>query len=287
MPKSRRHNRRRAQAKKVKTRVALKTVLFSVVAFLMIIVVLFLWKLSTVEKFSYVLQTSDGGADVVVVDPQSEIITSIQISPETQIDLSNNLGYYKLGSAWKLAEDEGLTGELIARSIVKNFSIPVYFWKDENGTNLDLFKKLKVWFLDKKLINYSYSAVDLNDTPAISKKRLKDGSEGYLVVGEIPSYVLVNFVDQLDSTDPLKVEIVDASGSYSLSDKVSKVFSTMGSKVGSYSREDIADFRCRVSGKESGVVEKIAKIFDCEKENNFSGESDIRFEMGKVLGENY
>lgn len=280
MPKSRRNQRRTKKQRKQKTKKILGA--WWVVCGLLVIgmLICFFLNLTKVEKFFYVVKMDDGGAEVVVVDPANQSVNSLQIPSNTQLDLSDNLGIYKLESAWKLAEDEGLGGELITKSMVKNFSLPIYLWKSENDTNLGVFKQIRVWLISKKLTNYQVSNIDLSKTPAITKTRIKDGSDGYLVVGSIPSYILVNFVDNQISDNLVKVEIIDSSGSFFISDKVSSVLSVMGAKVSSFSKTAVDDFNCEVGGKNKLSIEKIAKVLGCEKNPSLKGDSDVIIKLG-------
>lgn len=287
MPRSRRQKRKTKKQNKLKSKkfisvwwvVCCTLVLFST-AYLF-------WKLSNVEKFSYLTKTTNGDAQVVVFDPKNESVIKILIPADTQIELSSSLGVYRLKNAWELAIKEGLGGDLITRSIVKNFSIPVYYFKVDTDSNLDIIKKTKIWLLEKNIGKRSTKYYELTLTPTLKKVKLLDGQDGYKVVGAVPDYILLNFFGNDFGSILPKVEIVDATGDYQISDRVSGVLDVMGLKVSSYSKNDPSDFNCVVSGVNENLVKAVWLVFGCSYELSYQGESDIRIRLGQKFVDNF
>ncbi|MBL7036326.1 hypothetical protein ISR94_00570 [Candidatus Microgenomates bacterium] len=287
MPKSRKTVRIKRKQRVQKTRKSIGLLYVFGVVFIISTLLFFAFKLSLLDKFSYVKETKEGGAEILVYDPKNTSVVSILIPGETQLELSFNLGDYRLKNAWKLSESEDLEGVLIVRSLVKNFSIPVYLYKTESKTNLNIFQRIKVWMLDSGTGGVSESQFDLVDTSVLKAKKLLDGNRGFVVYGEIPAYITVNFEQQSFSEFVPMVDIVDKTGDYKISDTVSGVFSTMGAKVSSYSKQPPQKLNCVVSGKNPEQVKITSKIFDCHIGQKPEGESDIRLEIGTDFVNNF
>lgn len=285
MPRSRRQLRKTKKLKKTKTKKNIKRFFALFVLLVIAFLFCFLWKLSSVEKFTFVKKLNDGGAEVILFLPEKEKLLVLEVPATTQLDLSQNLGIYKLESAWKLSEKESMEGGLIAKTFVKNFSLPVYYWKDESSNNLGFFRNLKIMLVEKNLLNFSEERYDLSKTPVLDSLKLKDGSEGYKISGSVPSYILVNFSKEFES--PPKAQLIDYSGDFSISDKLSSILSNMGVKVSSYTKNEPFDGGCSVSGQNSDLVSSISKVLGCQITQNSGSESDIVIEIKKDFAKNF
>lgn len=281
MPKSRRTKRKKRKQRVLKTKRSIGVIYIFSILILILLIIFFVFKLSTVQKFSYVKKGNDGGAEVVVYDPKTESVTKVLIPGSTQLELSYNLGDYRLKNVWELAKSEGLDGVLVTRSLVKNFSIPLYLYKIDSVTNLDIFKRIKMWMVEKRLGGVSIIQHDLSETRTLKEKRLLDGENGFVVKEKIPSYIMINFAQSEFSEFVSMVDIVDKTGDYAISGYVSEILSVMGAKVSSYGKNTPEDFNCIVSGKNEEQVKTTALIFDCEIGKNKEGESDLQISLGR------
>lgn len=287
MPKSRRIKRKKRKQRERKNKKRIGLLWLVGMVLVVVFIAYFVYKLSIIQKFSYVQMLNFGDTEVVVYDPKKEKITRILIPGDTQLELSYNLGDYRLKNAWKLAETEDLEGVLITRTLVKNFSIPVYLYKIEGLSNLDIFKRVKIWMIEKRLGGVSVVQYDLRETRVLKEKRLLDGETGFTIKEEIPSYITVNFAEPEFGEFVPKVDIVDKTGDYRISDSVSKVLSVMGAKVSSYSKSTPEEFNCMVSGKNQMQVKTTALIFNCEVGEDLVGESDLQIILGKDFVKNF
>jgi hypothetical protein len=219
------------------------------------------------------------GQDVVVslYDVKEGMQTDIIIPANTQVLAAYGLGTWKLGSLWKLGSDEKIGGSLVTRTVSKNFGFPVFTWKD----NLSAGDRLRIAIFN--LLNRGgKDTIFLNETTALKKTVFMDGEKGYLVNSNIPEEILSLFSDEDEFGSLLKAKITDATGSYGIAAKVGGIIETMGIKVASISKDSNLNFGCRVIGKNTKLVRKVALILGClETEIKASNAFDLDIHLGE------
>lgn len=247
---------------------------------ILIIFILVFIKVGNLGKFIYLDNLNDD-AQIVVVDPQKLKIIKILIPGDTQIIVSNGLGTYKLKSLWKLGEKEGFKGKLVVSSIKKTFLLPIYLWKDGIKTNLNLWQRIRVSLIDKKISNYDVTNINLIDINVLKQKELTDGTDGFIINSKIPESVSIYFTDIYLSENISKIELVDLTGNISVSENFSKILGVIGTKITSYTKGFDENLDCEVIGKDTKLVKVISDTFECKGiiEENLS--VDIKIRLGK------
>lgn len=217
------------------------------------------FRVITLEKFIYI-NNKDGNAEIIIVDPQKESPTKMFIDKNFLLKSSRNYGEYKLSNLWILSRKEKTKGRLVAETIVKNFSIPIYYWKDGKQTNLNIFQKLKIIFI-KNNNNYNF---------ILESTSLSDN-------------VLIYFIDNnLYSHGPYKMLMEDMTGDKEISYKLSKILETFGVKTTLFKKGYEKNLECQIGGEKQNLVKIVAKILTCE--DIIESESfDLRIRVGKVF----
>lgn len=258
-------------------------------------------------KTGIVINTKSGDILIAVFDPKAKEVNSFTVPGNTQLIVSRNLGTWKVKSVWKLGQDEKYSGELLRETVIKSFHIPIIAWADEGAigfttgnfikivkamfvpykSNLSLADKIHMGIFvlglkNDKNINYS------SQLPIFKKTRLIDGEEGYILSGDLPSYLTSLFSETLNESGIYKISIYDATGERSIAEEVGISIENMGVKVMSIKKEDKSDFDCRVSGKYGDFVKKMAQVFGCETVG-FDAKDvfDIKIEIGEKFAERY
>jgi hypothetical protein len=238
-------------------------------------------------NLSLVLRQEEG-AQIVVVNPTTQTLTTIFIPGETEITAARNLGEWKVASLWRLGEDEGIGGELLARSINKTFHLPIVAWGEGvsqkplliKATNLSVIDKLKLTLFGLGVKNAKKQEIDLTQTSVLVRSKLANGEEGYKVSGHEPAWLAAVFGESLVSAEGQGVIIVDAGAGKSLTDEVGKIIGVVGAKVVAVETTDEADFGC-VVGRGSTTSLKIAAVFGCRLENSQLEPGLVEVKLGK------
>lgn len=232
-------------------------------AFVFLAVIFF--KVSTLEKFIYV-NNKDGNAEIIIVDSKKNNTTKIFIDKDFKLESTRNLGEYKLGSLWILGEKEKYQGKLLSETITKNFAIPIYLWKNEKYSNLNLYQKIKVYLITRRSKNdYDYS---------LTTKILKDT-------------VLVNFTDPFVADNLPKVRIEDLTGGYGQVNIISKILNIIGFKTVDYFKGYDEKLDCEVIGKNKLYNKIVANIFTCEDKIDLNKPWDLELRVGKIFADRF
>ncbi len=258
-------------------------------------------------KVSLVFPEDNGNVGIVVFDPGHKEMLLLTIPGNTEVSVAHNMGVWKLQSVWQLAEQNNLSGgELLAGTITKNFTTPVYFWSDVNGknlgdssivsglkaafimrkTNLPLADRIRLAFFANQLDNASRITYSLDETGFLQKTTLIDGATGYKLTVEKPPHVLAYFTEIETEGENLKVIIEDAGGGSQI-ETVSGILETMGMKVAAVIRKESDNLGCKVSGKAKKLTEKVSTLFSCEQVFESTEDADIRITLGTKFIETY
>jgi len=235
----------KGQKLKVKVIYIFVLILFLVFSFLIFI----FFKVVTLEKFIYVNKASDGSAEII-----SDSF-KYKIPADTELESARRYGKYKLSSLWQLSEKDEVGGKLITETIVKNYSLPVFLWKDKNKSNLNIYQKIQVFFNGKKKnIDFIISS------------------------SKIPSSILIQFVDPTFIEVTPKIDVYDLTGSLNTLDRVSKIIEVMGGKITSNSKGYDENLNCEILSNDLKLARIFANILDCKVLESDS--STLRIKLG-------
>ena len=240
---------------------------------------------------------SEGDSEyVTVLDPENDTMTTLVIPDNTQITATNQLGTWTLGSLWKLGEQEGIGGRLMAGSITKTFGVPITAWASEDiltfrgivdagDTNLSLKDRVKVWLFTTQVNPAARKEIRLADTTVLREQKLQSGEIGYVVRDRSNSLVTSIFSVSKVSAEAARVEVLDNSGGYAAIDTVSKITDVLGAKVASVKAVDASVKDCLVTGSDTSVTANVlANILGCERSY---GDTESVFNVTITLGEEF
>ncbi len=260
------------------------------------------------SSLSLAINTPKGDVLLAVFDPARDTITTILLPKDTQVNVSRQLGIWRLGSVWKLAENENLDGRLLAETISKSFKLPIEAWAGKGAlgfskgdipsllkslfllyqTNLKFRDKLGLTFFSIRV--RSSNKIQLNPLRLgyLFETKLSDARLGYKIRGDMGPEISAVFTDSQVSQEDLTIAIVDASGQRGIAGQFGKIIEVLGAKVVSLQVVDKEDLDCEVIGLKSKTASKIANIFSCQyikklPENNF----DIQVNLGKQFAERF
>lgn len=253
-------------------------------------------------QFSFTYPTING-VMVAVLNPINKTATNIFIPENTQAEVANQLGKWRLGSVWKLGKQEKVGGYLLSRSLIKSFSLPIDAWAAEsinnyNGnflnrtkaifltsdTNIKLKDKIRLWLFMFVIPKGNNQTIFLAETSALNPSRLPDGSEGYLINQLLDSIERLFFVDMV-SQENLRLGVVNVADNSGAINMVVETLETIGVRPVIIKEEEYLDgFLCAVytDEKESITAKKISYVFNCPiKEKRSESNLDIEFIYGE------
>lgn len=237
------------------------------------------------DKFAFAYHSQNGDAGVTILDPKTGELTTLIIPGETEVDVAMNYGTLRLKNVWQLGINEKQYGSLLAKTITKNFSFPVFLWSDSDGaevqktsltgitkfvffpqkTNIPFGDRVSIAFFALKAKNLDRTSIDLAKSQFITKQKLSDGISGYKLTGPVSGRLTIYFADNDMSDKDFKVYVVDSTGSYNVAQNAGQIIEVMGGKIISVDKSaGTADFGCQVLGKEPKVVKKLVNVFNCK-----------------------
>lgn len=254
------------------------------------------------SKFSIAIKTKNDDVILAVFDKELEEVTRIIIPGSTQVEVSRQLGTWKIGAVWQLGENESLGGLLLAETITKHFKLPVVIWADYPAegflqsspwafikavvfpykTNMLVGDKINLGLFSARVKKFKRISVNLSKTPYLKKTTLIDGNEGYLLAGELPLNLIALFSDKEVVRSGLRVVISDLTGKYGLAEQIGEIIEVLGAKVVAIRKGNSSDFDCEIIGSEEQIVKKFAVLFSCQE--NIKADS---FDLEVRLGENF
>ncbi len=305
MPALRTTRRNYQRSKKVKSRILKYLFLFFFLVFFIGLIFLFGKVFGEgFEKTILVVKGADGGADVVIFDPETEELIRILIPAETQVEVARSLGVWRLRSLWELGRYEGVNGALVAKTITGFFNFPVYYWAESSHkildlnpinifkvvffskTNLSLKDKIKLTLFSLGVKNVKRIDIDLSQTPYLKKEVLIDGEEGYILT-QAPKDIFVFFAEPVFAKRGLRIMLVDSTGTFQVSEKISKILEVMGGKVVLLTKEEPKELNCVVGGKDERILKKLVLLFSCDVEDQPPPENfDLKLIVGKEFLKN-
>ena len=259
------------------------------------------------NKIAVAYRSTDSSVGVIVIDPALSEITNIVIPGDTQIDVAQNYGTMLIKNVWQLGFNEKIKGRLLPETITQNFLFPVYLWADSSASGLgegDMDKIIRFMFIPgltnvsfgdrlamglfaMKTQSFGRTTIDMGKSHFLDKTKLADGTSGYIISGTISQRLTMYFSDNEFGTQSLKVNIVDATGSLGVSEKVGEILQVIGGKVVSVEKKSTPEETdCTLYGTNREIVEKVSNLFSCEKgtaKSNF----DLDIHLGSKFAERF
>jgi len=252
------------------------------------------------SKLSVVVPVDNGDVNVLTFDPIGESITRLVIPGETQVVVARQLGTWRIKSVWGLGKDEGLSGKLLAETVIGQFKLPVYIWASQRAlgywqgdaksilgstisfydTNLGVGDKLRLAIFSFRVKNFKKQEIDLSSSSILKKRTLVDGEDGYIVTGSTPANILAVFSDTEIAYANSKVQIIDSTKSKLSAETVGEVLETVGMKVASITKAEEEDIDCLVSGSIKKAVDEVINIFSCKEGEEDTGAFDLVIKIG-------
>lgn len=252
----------------------------------------------------------NGESDIWITtfDPTLDEVTTIKIPGNTEVEVSRNLGVWKLSSVWKLGKNEKVGGRLLQETIVKNFGFPVVGWASGEArgiadgelstffasiiapydTNLSYLDKIRLYMFSVAKAEVNQAEIDLAGTSLLKKTKLKGGEEGYVVGAVTPTRLIGIFSDSEISAKMYRISISDSSNKPGLPDEIGGIVENLGAKVVSKTIEKEADLDCNVVTLNKDLGRRISEIFHCSVENKKpDGNFDLVIEIGKKFAERF
>lgn len=219
-----------------------KLLFLIIILFLFFLFVFVFIKISTLDKFIFVNRGKTDNVEIIIYDPNKDITKKIIIPSDTVLKSSHDLGEYKVSSLWILGEKEGYNGSLVANSIAKNYLIPVYLWKNNQSSNMDIFKLIK-----SKII-----------------LKLSKISEITISNSKLSNSELINFVNSDMDNNNIQIAIEDLTDSVGLAEDVTNILQIMGIKNILYTRGTDENLDCEVIGNNKNMLTALANNFECK-----------------------
>lgn len=205
---------------------------------------------------------NQGEVKIVTLDPASTSLTTINIPGNTEVSAAYNLGTYQIKNIWNLGKNEKKGGGFLATTIMKSFHFPVEAWEGEGDTNLHFKDRLNIEIYKTKIKNSSKIDLDLEKTSYLSKAKLADGSEGFVIREGLPPVKLLTiFADSEIERQNLRVTIIDKTDR-SVSTHIVGILEVLGLKVTTIEKEEGENLDCIVNGG-GKAGDKIARLFGC------------------------
>jgi hypothetical protein len=236
-------------------------------------------------------------------------IANIYIPKNTEVEVSRQLGIWKLGSVWQLGANEKIDGKLLTGTLRHYFKFPVVAWADSEAegfsegslgkvaralfnpykTNLTFGDKLSLAAFSLRVNNTKRTGIDLAETTYLIRTNLKDGSEGYRVTRSFSQRLLSIFADDVISQNSYKIAIIDASGEANTADDVGELMQVLGAKVASVTNDgEDGDINCFIRGNDKVVVDRVAGLLSCDDwEFGKSGSFDLEIKLGTSFIKNF
>ena len=259
-------------------------------------------------KISLVISSTESDVRVVTFDPSLNEVTNILIPGDTQVNVARGLGSWKIKSVWQLGVNEGLDGQLLKETIIKNFHFPITSWAGDSAsgfigggtsglvkalvlpykTNLKLSERLKIAQIYLKAKNTRRVDIDLSQTQTLTKSRLTDGSVGFILTGQISEKLIVAFSDKNMSKEGANLIIRDLSGSSNSLNEISSTLEVLGAKVAASLSEESQDIDCIVFAHKKQYAVGLAKVLSCSvSEEPPTGSFDIELVLGSAFARRF
>jgi len=249
------------------------------------------------DKLAFAFRMNSGDVGVTVADPKLIEITTLVIPGDTQVDVAENYGTFRIKNVWQLSQNEKLKGRLLPETITQNFLFPTFLWADtevgtlkfifaSNATNIPFGDRLNLALFALKVQGPGRTEINLGQSQFLRKLKLNDGQIGYVLSGQPSSRLTVYFSDNTLSVSGTKVNIVDATGTSDVANKVGQIVEVMGAKVVSVEKKAPTGFGCEVVGADSEIVKKVLTLFSCT-DGDRTSDFDLEIRLGQDFAKRF
>lgn len=310
---------------KVKSRLAARKVkktkpgiskLFFVIPIIGIVLVfiifsLFVTTIGNLDRVSIATPDVDGNIVYNLFDFKSGTIITVNIPSSTQLTVARGLGTWKIGSVWKLGQDQKIGGALLSETVTKSLKMPTFYWGDPvyanlgsdkpgdviksiftfKQTNLGLADRIKIGLFSLQVKLGNRSQIDLSKSKYLTRSKIQDGSLGYKVSGNnLPFDLQAAIADDIISKEHSTILLENQTGRGDVNTQVSEIIDIIGGKISSISKLDLnKNIDCVVYGDKNLVtVISIAKTFACKIEPKLPNYNfDIVIRVGEGFSKRY
>ena len=213
------------------------------------------------SRMSTVAPDSSGNVVFSLYDFGEGTIALVTIPGDTQVDVARSLGSWKIGSVWKLGENEKVGGgRLLAETVTKALKMPV------TSVAPNFVEKLKIAYLKFNTKSAAVADIDLAKSNYLARIKLNDGSLGYKVSGkDLPLALRAILADARVSRENLNILLENRSGKASIETEVGEIVDVIGGKIASVVKGNIEDTDCTIYGSSKTVTYQVlAKVFSCK-----------------------
>ncbi len=254
------------------------------------------------EKKASIVYADKNAVYVTTIDFSKKQMFTIAIPGNTQVKVADNLGEWKWSAVWELGENEGKTGDLLRRTVVKNFALPAAYWIGEKGSglvgkstknvftslfsvypsNLRLTQKIRIALLSLSVKNTNRQTLNLQETSYLQRKDFVDGSQGYIVTNKIPERLYIVFEDK-EFSKIKTIMLHNATKGTSSQEILSAITQMLGNKVVLAKDENDDDFNCKIYVENKVTARTLAKVLGCDL---FAGKEG-GFELEIYIGNDF
>ncbi len=272
---------------------------------------LFTGTIGSLSRVSLVTPNDSGNIVYTLFDFKTSTITTVNIPTDTQLEVARNLGTWRIGSIWKLGQDEKVGGALLAETVTKSLMLPTFYWGEGSyaslgssdfssiikavfafkPTNLTFADRLKIGLFSLQVKPGDREMIDLSKSKYLVRAKLQGGELGYKVSGNsLPFDLRAAIADDTISKESATILLENATGKGYINSEVSNIVDNLGAKISSISKLDInKNIDCIVYGdKNLSTLQSIAKAFACKIESKLSGYNfDVVVRVGEGFGKRF
>ncbi|MDO8452743.1 MAG: hypothetical protein Q7S79_03240 [bacterium] len=255
--------------------------------------------------------------EVYSFEVATKTLVHFSIPKNTQIEASNKMGKWYVGSLWQLGKQKGLKGELLQKSIQKSFGIAVDAWVEDGGeelfessalgkigairkaiftgtlkTNLTFFDRFNL--LTALSGDIDIRALNLTASRVVVKTKLADGEEAYTVVPDQANAIFEKALrDDLVFSETKTLNVLNSAGKSGIGGEVTRVTQVLGVRViGARASEEKFDGVCKIRGEKEALVTitalKIGKLYGCTSEvGQTVGPANLEMVLGSGFVEKF
>ncbi|OGM27336.1 hypothetical protein A2628_00850 [Candidatus Woesebacteria bacterium RIFCSPHIGHO2_01_FULL_40_22] len=311
--KSRNERKRRVSNNKMGkgSSILSRAILLLVFLFVLVLIILVRGKRSLIEgvnKVNIALRTHNDDVEVLSFDFKRGEINEVIIPGDTEVVVARGLGEFRLENVWRVSEDEGLGGELLAETLTSYLKIPVYIWADETAgalaekhvialikavilpykTNLTFLDKAKIAYFNLSVKNTKRETINLADYSYLKKQVLIDGEEGFVLSGKPPSELYSLYSVEEISEKALRVSLDDESGEGTVSENLAQVIDVLGAKIAVVNTKEEKRGFCEVKGSSDVLISELQKLFNCTRVAEVSDDVfDVNIKIGSDFSKGF
>lgn len=258
------------------------------------------------NKVAFAFQVDNGNVGVLVADPSLDELTMLTIPGDTEVNVAEDYGTFRIKNVWQLSRNENLGGRLLPETIMQNFYFPLNLWSGPSGialarkdfkgvvgfvfspnsTNIPFGDRLRLSLFALGIQSLGKNDINLGESQFLRKENLKDGQPGYRLNGPSSERLTVYFSDNEMSQALPKVYVIDQTGRFGVAELVGRIVEVMGGKVVSIDKREVKAVNCEVRGRSKSIVSKVANIFSC-KVGSGSSDFDIEINLGSDFAKRF